>query len=166
MIVFDLLCREGHRFEGWFGSAADFAAQKERRQLACPSCGDAQVERVPSASRFNLGAAEPKPAPKGLAAGGPGGAPANGPGAPQRTPEMEGKDPFAIAQMLYSRMLDELLTKTEDVGKNFPAEARRIFYEEAPARAIRGVASAQEHDELVDEGIPVARLPLPPGQLN
>jgi hypothetical protein len=158
MIVFDLLCGEGHRFEGWFGSAADFAAQKERRQLACPTCGNAKVERVPSASRVNLGAPEPKPAPKK--------APSNGPGVLQRVPEMEGKDPFAIAQMLYSRMLDELLTKSEDVGKNFPAEARRIFYEEAPARAIRGVASAQEHDELVDEGIPVARLPLPPGQLN
>lgn len=158
MIVFDLLCREGHRFEGWFGSAADFSTQKERRQLACPSCGNAQVERVPSASRVNLGAPEPKPAARGT--------PAQGPGAPQRVPGMEGKDPFAIAQMLYSRMLDELLTKTQDVGKDFPAEARRIFYEEAPARAIRGVASAQEHDELVDEGIPVARLPLPPGKLN
>jgi len=160
MIVFDLLCGEGHRFEGWFGSAADFAAQKERRQLGCPSCGNAQVERVPSVSRFNLGAPEPKPASKGTTAGTP------APATPQRTPEMEGKDPFAIAQMLYSRMLDELLTKTQDVGKDFPAEARRIFYEEAPARAIRGVASAQEHDELVDEGIPVARLPLPPGRLN
>jgi hypothetical protein len=148
MIVFDLLCGEGHRFEGWFGSAADFAAQKEHGQLGCPSCGNMQVERVPSASRFNLGAPEPKPAP------------------PKRTPEMEGKDPFAIAQMLYSRMLDELLIKTQDVGKDFPAEARRIFYDEAPARAIRGVASAQEHEELVDEGIPVARLPLPPGRLN
>ena len=158
MIVFDLLCGQGHRFEGWFGSAADFAAQKERRQLACPSCGNAQVERVPSASRFNLGAPEPKPAGRGTTTGTP--------AAPERTPDMEGKDPFAIAQMLYSRMLDELLTKTEDVGKSFPAEARRIFYEEAPARAIRGVASAEEHDELVEEGIPVARLPLPPGQLN
>jgi hypothetical protein len=159
MIVFDLLCGEGHRFEGWFGSAADFAAQKERRQLACPGCGNAQVERVPSVSRVNLGAPEPKkPAAPGT--------PAQGAGSPQRAPEMEGKDPFAIAQMLYSRMLDELLAKTQDVGKDFPAEARRIFYEEAPARAIRGVASAQEHEELLDEGIPVARLPLPPGQLN
>jgi len=155
MIVFDLLCGEGHRFEGWFGSAADFAAQNERRQLACPSCASAQVERVPSVSRVNLGAPEPKPKPA-----------AKGTTHPQRTPEMEGKDPFAIAQMLYSRMLDELLTKTQDVGTDFPAEARRIFYEEAPARAIRGVASDQEHDELVDEGIPVARLPLPPGRLN
>jgi hypothetical protein len=150
MIVFDLLCGDGHRFEGWFGSAADFSSQKARRQLSCPCCGSQQVERVPSASRVNLGAEPPKPAPT----------------APARTPEMEGKDPFAIAQMLYSRMLDELLAKTEDVGRSFPAEARKIFYEEVPARAIRGEATDQEHEELVDEGIPVARLPVPPKRLN
>ncbi|TAK82272.1 MAG: DUF1178 family protein [Betaproteobacteria bacterium] len=154
MIVFDLLCATGHRFEGWFGSAADFADQKDRHLLSCPSCGSAKIERVPSASRVNLGAPEPKkPAVPATPVAEP-------------TPEMEGKDPFAIAQMLYSRMLDELLTKTEDVGKQFPAEARKIFYEEAPARAIRGQATPEEHDELLDEGIPVARLPLPPTRLN
>jgi hypothetical protein len=145
MIVFDLLCGMGHRFEGWFGSAGDFASQKERRLLACPTCGSLQIERIPSASRVNLGAPEPK-----------------APAQPAKTPDMEGKDPFAIAQMLYSRMLDELLTRTEDVGKQFPAEARRIFYKQEPARAIRGQATEQEHDDLVDEGIPVARLPVPP----
>ena len=52
-------------------------------------------------------------------------------------------------------------------GKQFPAEARKIFYDQAPARPIRGQATNEEHDELVDEGIPVARLPLPPtGKLN
>jgi hypothetical protein len=150
MIVFDLLCGGGHRFEGWFGSAADFSSQKDGRLLSCPSCGSSQVERIPSASRVNLGAEPPKP-----------------PAAPPaRTPEMEGKDPFAIAQMLYSRMLDELLTRTQDVGKAFPAEARKIFYEEAPARAIRGEATAEEHEALLDEGIPVARVPVPPTRLN
>src|SRR5688572_1207543 len=84
-----------------------------------------------------------------------------------KTPDMEGKDPFAIAQMLYSRMLDELLTKSEDVGKEFPSEARKIFYEQTPARPIRGQATQEEHDDLLDEGIPVARLPVPPsGKLN
>ncbi len=156
MIVFDLLCAAGHPFEGWFASADDFASQKARSLLQCPTCGSAKVQRVPSASRFNLGAAEPKSAQAAKPA----------PGAPDRTPDMEGKDPFAIAQMLYSRMLDELLTKTEDVGKDFPAEARRIYYQETPARAIRGQATQQEHDDLVDEGVPVARLPLPPGRLN
>src|SRR5689334_17302990 len=149
MIVFDLLCAQGHRFEGWFGSAADYASQKKRQLLACPTCGSSHVERVPSATRANLGAEAPK-APTG----------------PAKTPDMEGKDPFAIAQMLYSRMLDELLTKSEDVGREFPAEARKIFYGETAARAIRGQATPEEHDELVDEGIPVARFPVPPGKAN
>jgi hypothetical protein len=145
MIVFDLLCAGGHRFEGWFASAADFASQNERQLVSCPSCGSAHVERVPSATRANLGAQAPKPEKK-----------------PEKTPDMEGKDPFAIAQMLYSRMLDELITKSEDVGKQFPDEARRIHYKEAPARAIRGQATQEEHQELVDEGIPVLRVPVPP----
>jgi hypothetical protein len=153
MIVFDLLCARGHRFEGWFNSAADFASQGERQLLSCPRCGSAQVERVPSATRANLGAQAPQE-PKQ-------------PKQPEKTPEMEGKDPFAIAQMLYSRMLDEIFTKSEDVGKAFPDEARRIYYQETPARAIRGQATQQEHDDLVDEGIPVARLPIPgPEKLN
>jgi hypothetical protein len=145
MIVFDLLCGAGHRFEGWFASAGDFASQRDRKLLSCPACGSAKVSKIPSATRANLGAAEPKK-----------------PAAPAKTPEMEGKDPFAIAQMLYSKMLDELFTKSEDVGREFPTEARKIFYEQAPARAIRGQATDEEHQELVDEGIPVARLPVPP----
>lgn len=150
MIVFDLLCAAGHGFEGWFASSEEFASQKERGLLACPSCGSPKVKRIPSASRVNLGAQAPKPAAK-----------------PAKTADMEGKDPFAIAQMLYSRMLDELLSNTEDVGKDFPAEARKIYYQESPARAIRGQATEEEHDELVDEGVPVARLPVPPiGRLN
>ena len=148
MIVFDLLCGEGHRFEGWFGSADDFASQRDRKLLSCPSCGSPKVSRVPSATRANLGAPEPKPA--------------KAPAQAAKTPDMEGKDPFAVAQMLYSRMLDDLLTKSEDVGKEFPTEARKIFYKESPARAIRGQATNEEHQDLVDEGIPVARLPVPP----
>ena len=148
MIVFDLLCSAGHRFEGWFASADDFASQRGRGLLSCPSCASAAVERVPSAARVNFGAQPPKPVP-------------TPPAQPVKTPEMEGRDPFAIAQMLYSRMLDDLFTKTEDVGRKFPEEARRIFYEESPARPIRGQATEEEHDALVDEGIPVARFLVP-----
>ena len=147
MIVFDLACKDGHRFEGWFGSARDFASQKKRGLLSCPSCGVSSVERALSAPRLNMGAQEPKPkAPPQL---------------PSPTPDMEGKDPFAVAQILYSRMLDEILTKSEDVGSRFPEEARKIYYRDAPGRAIRGIATREEHDSLVDEGVPVARFALP-----
>jgi len=159
MIVFDLLCAAGHRFEGWFSSATDFRAQKKRRLVSCPACGSASVARVPSATRANFGAEAPKPAAQTSSR--------PVPATPAKTPDMEGKDPFAIAQMLYSRMLDDLLTKSEDVGRRFPEEARRIFYEETAARPIRGIATPDEHDQLVDEGIPVARFPVPPrGELN
>jgi hypothetical protein len=142
MKIFDLQCGAGHRFEGWFASAEEFAAQKEQGLVGCPSCGVHQIERVPSATRFNTGAPQP--------------AGANKPEGPQ--------DALALAQKLYSRMLDELLTKSEDVGSEFPAEARRIHYKEAPERMIRGQASEEEHAALVEEGIAVARLPIPPAK--
>ena len=152
MIVFDLLCSAGHRFEGWFGSRREFASQRRGGLISCPSCGSSSIKRVPSATRFSTrseGAVEPRAE------------------SARQDPQLEGRDPLGIAQVLYSRMLDEILTKTEDVGAEFPAEARRIHYEEAPARPIRGEATQEEHDALVDEGIPVARFPLPPtGRLN
>ena len=156
MIVFDLHCKDGHRFEGWFGSARDFASQKKRGLLSCPACGDSTIEKGLSAPRLNMGAQEPKQQqPKQL------------PVPAQKTPDMEGKDPFAVAQILYSRMLDEILTKSEDVGAKFPEEARKIYYQETDARAIRGQATQEEHDALVDEGIPVARFPvIPTDRLN
>ncbi len=151
MIVFDLACQLGHKFEGWFSSAEDFAGQKKHGILTCPRCGSAKVERMPSATRINVLAGEAEKAPAAEV-------PVNKPT----------RDPIALAQILYSKMVDELLTQSEDVGKEFPAEARRIHNDEAPARAIRGVATQDEHDALEEEGIPVMRLPIipPSGRMN
>jgi hypothetical protein len=138
MKIFDLQCGAGHRFEGWFASVEEFAAQRSQGLVSCPSCGAQEVDRIPSATRFNTGA--PQPVAR----------------------DEKAQDPLALAQKLYSRMLDELLTRSEDVGTEFPAEARRIHYREVPGRMIRGQASQEEHDELIEEGIPVHRLPIPP----
>lgn len=145
MIVFDLACALGHRFEGWFGSSEDFSAQRRRRLLACPTCGSQRVERLPSATRINVGAT-------------PASAPA--PAHPEKA-EPKDRDPMAIAQILYARLVDEMLSRSEDVGAAFPEEARRIHYEEAPARSIRGQATREQHAELLDEGIPVLRIAVP-----
>lgn len=140
MKIFDLQCGAGHRFEGWFASAEEFAAQRAQGLVDCPSCGAQEVDRIPSATRFNTGA--PQPAAK----------------------QATGQDPLALAQKLYSRMLDDLLARSEDVGTEFPTEARRIHYQEAPERMIRGQASTQEHEALLEEGIPVLRMPIPPAK--
>ncbi|MBF0477575.1 MAG: DUF1178 family protein [Deltaproteobacteria bacterium] len=46
MIVFDLGCTNGHKFEGWFGSSDDFENQREVGLLECPICGTTQVEKL------------------------------------------------------------------------------------------------------------------------
>jgi hypothetical protein len=50
MIVFDLLCSGGHRFEGWFASSADHEAQAARGLIACPLCNDRDVTRAITAA--------------------------------------------------------------------------------------------------------------------
>ena len=52
--------------------------------------------------------------------------------------------------------------QAENVGERFPEEARRIHYDEAPARTIRGIASREETEELLEEGILVLPAPVPP----
>lgn len=55
MIVLDLICDAGHRFEGWFASSEDFERQGERQLLACPCCNSPQVRRLPSAPHVQRG---------------------------------------------------------------------------------------------------------------
>jgi hypothetical protein len=47
------------------------------------------------------------------------------------------------------------------VGDRFAEEARRIHYNEAPARNIRGVTTPEDARALVEEGIEVMPLPVP-----
>ena len=64
---------------------------------------------------------------------------------------------------MLAHMARHIVANTEDVGERFPEEARRIHYEEAPRRSIRGVASKDEAAALEDEGIDV--MPLPFGEI-
>jgi hypothetical protein len=139
MIVFDLACAQGHRFEGWFPSGEDFERQQAGGLVLCPVCDAAQVQRLPS-GRVNLGkSAAPAPAAP----------PAEAP----RPEAVAGLPPELLAK------LREVVRASENVGARFPEEARRIHYNEAPARSIRGQASPEEADAMREEGIDFASLP-------
>lgn len=144
MIVFDLACSHGHRFEGWFASAEDFEWQIGAAQVGCPVCDDTRVARVPSA-KVRVGRAS-SPQKK------PAEAPAPAP-APAPTEAVAGLPAELIAK------LREAIRNTENVGRRFPEEARKIHYEEAPARPIRGQASREESAALAEEGIDFSPLP-------
>ena len=163
MKVYDLGCEADHRFEGWFGSADAFESQRSAGQIECPMCGSHAVRRLPSATRLNLGH------------GAPGKAGAAGVGDPEAAADRprhpaEAAPPPAITaaeaarhavHAAWLRMARRVMATTEDVGERFADEARRIHHDEAPARPIRGVATARQAAELADEGIEVMALPLP-----
>lgn len=50
---------------------------------------------------------------------------------------------------------------SEDVGRAFPEEVRRIARGDAEARAIRGDATPAETRELLADGAPILPLPWP-----
>jgi hypothetical protein len=60
---------------------------------------------------------------------------------------------------LYRQLAQAMAASCEDVGTSFAEEARKIHYNEAPERAIRGEATEDECEELRDEGIPILRMP-------
>lgn len=66
--------------------------------------------------------------------------------------------PQDIQQQVMT-LMRKLVTHSEDVGTRFADEARRMHYEEIPERPIRGTATRDECEALLDEGIGV--LPIP-----
>ena len=53
------------------------------------------------------------------------------------------------------------MDNTDDVGDQFAEEARKIHYGETKERGIRGQASADETQALIEEGIAVLPLFVP-----
>lgn len=88
------------------------------------------------------------------------------PMAPRLPAKSAAKDsPLARLAALQATMLKD----SEWVGDRFAEEARSIHLGETEARAVHGKATPAEAKSLIDEGIPVAPLPLPvvpPNQVN
>ena len=155
MIVFDLHCTGGHRFEGWFGSSADFADQQARGLLVCPSCGSDEVGKAPMAPAVPAkGNARqevlPPQAPQPMT---------NAPMAPQ----------VQQALSALARAQAEALTSSTWVGDKFAEETRKMHYGERDEAPIHGEASLAQAKALIEEGVPVAPLPFPvapPDKLN
>lgn len=164
MIVFDLACTREHVFEGWFASAEDFDSQQARGLVRCPVCDDATIVKRPSAVSVHVPAEGRSVArrdrPDASAGGEPHGQEASDAGADERHAVTTAvpAEIVALQRELLSRMR-KYVRDTEDVGDRFAEEARRIHYEEAPRRTIRGRASSDDAEALRDEGIEFHALP-------
>jgi len=145
VIVFDLACAGGHVFEAWFGSGADYETQQARGLVSCPICGVVEVRKAAMApgvpakgNRADTCSAGPRP---------------------RRSPPAPAEVKAALAALARAQV--EALAGSEHVGRRFADEARAIHAGEARERPIHGEATLAEARALVEEGLPVAPLPLP-----
>lgn len=134
MIRFALRCAEGHSFDSWFASGAEYDRLSGARLLSCAVCGGPRVEKDLMAPRVGAGSAT------GAAAGAL-------------------SAPASPAEQALAELRRRIEATSEDVGRDFPAEARRIHAGDAPARPIIGEARPAEARALIEEGVPVAPLP-------
>lgn len=137
MKVLDLQCSARHGFEGWFASEDEFQDQLGKGLVECPVCGDTAIQKLLSAPRLNLGAAQPEAAQEVMTAG------------------------DATMQAAWWKAVRHVMANTENVGERFPEEARRIHYGESEQRGIRGQATPEQTQALLEEGIGVLPLPMP-----
>jgi hypothetical protein len=147
MIKYDLVCEDGHAFDGWFSDSSAYDAQAKRKLVNCPHCGTTSVEKqlmtpgIPI--KANRRSADKQPVFSGPA------------------------DP---RQKKLMKMMRELRKSVEEnaeyVGDKFAGEARKIHYKEAEKRGIYGEATVEEANSLIEEGIEVHPLPKLPEDGN
>lgn len=163
MIRYDLACTDGHGFDGWFRSSADFDAQAARGLLSCPVCGSEKVAKAlmtpaigrsdraaPSSETAEAAPSEPQPA-------------ASEPSA-EPTPGMVAllSERDRELRAMLRAVREKLTANSENVGDKFAETARQMHNEEIEHRSIYGRATPEEAREMAEEGIEFHPLPTLP----
>ncbi|GCE79221.1 DUF1178 family protein [Komagataeibacter oboediens] len=145
MIRYQLRCRAGHEFEGWFPGSSAFEHQAAHGLLSCPHCGTADISRALMAPAVHTAAPRQETeAPQPPAVTPPGHASAGVPDA-------------VIA--LLQKIRHTVEEHCDDVGDRFASEALDMHRGKSEARGIYGSMTPQEQAELDEEGVDVHAIP-------
>ena len=142
MILYELKCSNGHYFEAWFKDSATYDLQEKRGEVACPMCSDISVSKAPMAPAVSTSRKKDNRAH-------------------QPVPRMENPAAEIAQQFLQAagKMQKYVEENCDYVGDKFADEARAIHYGEAEERGIYGEATIDEATNLLEEDIPVNRIP-------
>jgi hypothetical protein len=168
MIRYTLRCEGGHGFESWFQSSAAYDSQVKRKLVSCPTCGSAEVDKAIMAPQIVSGRKRRESAPPAPAAPTevttPASTPAPSSGMPASTPLLMAQERELRAKLKELR--DHIVKNADNVGQQFPSEARKMHYGDIEHRPIYGEASPDEARALIEEGVEVTPLPVLPDDRN
>ncbi|MER1939734.1 DUF1178 family protein [Castellaniella sp. FW104-16D08] len=146
--VFDLACEHDHVFEGWFASQETYDKQLADGLVRCPVCQSSSITRRVSAPHLNVSHLRSQP----MAAQSPAGQGRAAVAAPS-------SQQLAQLQAEVLRQIRQVVRQSDNVGARFADEARRMHTGEIEERPIRGTASVEECQELVEDGISIMPIP-------
>ena len=134
MIIFKLKCKTcSVEFEGWFENTEEFADQKRKKIINCPSCNSSSVDKTLMAPNISKKSNSKKNAK------------------------------LKKAMINDIKKYKKIVEKNFDyVGDNFTEEAKKMKYGEKDERPIYGEATAEQTKELAEEDIDVVPLPWAP----
>ena len=168
MIVFDLCCSLGHRFEAWFRDSASFERLAAAKEISCAICGDNRVEKAlmapavhtKTASTFDDARDQANASPAGVR-------PGDQPETADKLAIETGRpailqEKIVEAMQLLRKMQTHIEKNFEPVGKRFAEEAKKMHYGETEKRNIYGEATQEETQTLADEGIEIRQIPWLP----
>ena len=147
MIRYDLICNQGHEFDGWFRDSTAYDEQAAGGLVSCAVCGSAKVGKQLMAPGIPSKSNRKDASPQKMVAG-------------PVDPRMQ------MMMQMMREMRKHVEQNAEYVGDKFAEEARKIHYEEAEKRGIYGEATADDAKELIEEGIEVHPLPRLPEEGN
>ena len=131
MIKYNLTCKCGSTFEGWFINSSEFDTLRKKKLVKCIYCDSSFIKKSVMA-----------------------------PNLPRKSNSLLKKTKLQKnikKQLLDFRKYIEKNCK--NVGENFSREARSIHYDKKTSKGIYGRATPEETSELIEEGIEVATIP-------
>lgn len=134
MIIYDLRCEKGHKFEGWFKDGVAFENQKKEKFITCPVCGASDIEMVLSSVAIM--------------------------GKDVRSSERE-KAKDSSTRNALKTFLEYVDKHFEDVGDKFAEVALKINQGEEDSRNIKGTTTEREEENLREEGVQFFKIPVP-----
>ena len=131
VIIYDLKCENGHKFEGWFQDRKAFEEQIDQKLISCPICGSLNSEMAPSSLTVV-----------------------------NRDSKIEKTKSKEVSPLQALQMLNEFIDNNfEDVGPSFAEVATRIHHGDEEERNIKGTTTRDEEESLREEGIHFIKIP-------
>ena len=147
MINYSLICKQEHKFEGWFRTSADYEEQVRKGLVSCPTCHDNEISKalmapaVKSSKKLIEETSNKK---------------MNNISKNTEYKAIAGENEI---RSILRNMKKYIENNCENMGENFANEARLIAKGDAKERGIYGKVSSKEAEELLDEGIEVNAIP-------